>query len=295
MAWNGSGSAEQSANGRGQSPSAPRPHKAQGVKHGLVALLVIVAFGCAALWFFTRPAEKVTAPKEPKKPSIIKAVKPAPAPTNKVEVAKPKPIDPNARPTKVGEVVNGYVLLPSGRLHRRLGVITNNMNSAVHKMPYEVFDFHCENEIACMLTLPPGENLVGTPCYNGSFKKEFLESLKQPIVIDPNDSDYVKDLKRQVRETKIEMKAALDRGEDIEQMMLDARKEAQQLAMYKMQLEDQVDEVIKNGAETEQDIEDTLKAMNQMLEAKGIAPVDVGLITKRKLKRLIHEKGKSLK
>jgi len=285
VSWNGSG-------GAARPPIAPKKSSPSALR-GLIAGAVVVAIAAVAYFVLTGDNSEPKAKVE-KKASAIKEVTPAPAPKPKVAPAKPA-VDPKARPTKVGECVNGYVLLPSGRLHRRLGVITNNMNSAQSKMPYEVFDFHCENEIACMLTLPPGENLVGTPVYNGRFKKEFLESLKQPIIIEETDSDYVKDIKKQVRETKIEMKAALDRGEDIEQMMLDARKEAQQLAMYKMQLENEVDSVINNGAESEKDVEDCIKAMNSMLEAKGIAPVDVGLITKRKLRRLIREKGQSLK
>lgn len=206
-------------------------------------------------------------------------------------INSPEAPDSNARPQRVGEVLNGYVMLPSGRLHKRSGIITNDANKSQFKLPYEVFDFGCENEIACLLDLPPGAGLVGTPIYGGNFKSEFLKSLEQPIIIEENDSDYVKQLKREVREAKVEMKAALDRGEDIEKIMIDARKECQELAIYKRQLEENLNDMINNASITEDDIDDCIKAINIMLERKGIAPLDLGPISKRKLKRILFEKG----
>ncbi len=199
-------------------------------------------------------------------------------------------IDPNARPTKVGEEVNGYVMLPSGRVHRRVGIVTNTMDSALFKLPYEVFDYSCENEIACLLELKAGEGLIGTPSYNGRFKDEFLESLKTAIVINSDDSDYIKSVKQQVIEAKKDLKAAMDRGEDVEEIMLNTRKELQTLSVYRMQLEEELEAIIHKDGTTEDDIDDCLKAINIMLEEKGIATLNLGPIAKRKLRNIIKQK-----
>ena len=146
-------------------------------------------------------------------------------------------IDPDVRPTKVGEEVNGYIKLPSGRIHKVKGVITNSSASVSHAK-YAIFDYHCENEIAGILSAVPGQGAVGTPVYNGKFKKEFLESLKHPIIVNDDDTPEQAELKRAVIEAKIELKDALDRGEDIEKLMLDARKELQELSIYKLHLQE---------------------------------------------------------
>ncbi len=265
---------------------------------GAIAGAVVVIIACVA-WFFLSPKPQPTpapAPVHKKQaaPKPVATPKPRPKPVETNAVAKPvtpKPVkvDPNARPEKVGEIVNGYIKLPSGRLHRIRGEVTNDVSrTSVSK--YEIFEYHCENEIACFLTMTPGEGLVGDPRYNGSFKAEFLKSLETPIVIGPDDDEYTRELKRAVRDTKIELKAALDRGEDIEQIMLDTRREMQDLHSYKRLLQDELSEYRKKEGVTDDDVEDFIKAANIMLAEKGITPLKVGPITRKRMELLMKEK-----
>lgn len=252
---------------------------------GVLALVVVWAIGSLVWWFMAANPEA----KEKKVRTDGDIVEVEPAKVK--EVVAPvepevKPIDPNARPTKVGETLNGYIKLPSGRLHRVKGVITNSVSATQFKGAYEIFDHHCENEIACLLTIRPGEGLVGTPRYNGRFKKEFLESLKTPIVVSADDSPEEQELKRNVIQAKIELKDALDRGEDIEQIMLDTRKEYQDLARYKMELQGLINDYKKEEGVTDDDVEDFVQAANKKLEEKGIAPLNVGPITRQKLRMM---------
>ena len=242
----------------------------------LIAFIVLVGGG--VVWWWFGHAGRVTLPEDDvlKKPSAL---------AKEFEVAKPpvetKP-DPNARPTKVGEVVNGYVMLPSGRIHRRQGVITNSLASRP-KGAYHIFTHGCDNEIACYLSMKPGDALVGTPRYTGKFKERFLESLKTPIIVTQDDTPEQAQLKRDVIAAKIKLKDALDRGEDIEQIMLDTRKELQDLAQYKMELRSLFNEMRKKDCKTDEDVDNLLESCNKMLEAKGIAPMKFGPITRRKL------------
>jgi hypothetical protein len=139
------------------------------------------------------------------------------------------------------------------------------------------------------LTIQPGQGLVGTPRYNGRFTKEFLESLKKPIVINDDDSEEDKELKRNVNLAKQELKAAYDRGEDIEKIMLDTRREYQDLAMYKQELRQLIYEYKKTENPSDQDVEDYVTAANKLLEAKGIAPLNIGPISRRKLMMMREE------
>ena len=279
--------------GRVASPSR-RPAWIKGAVAG--AAVIVVAF---VAWFFLVPKPQTApAPAPPPKkhvapkPAATPKPRPKPAVTNAVaKPAEPKPvkIDPNARPEKVGEIVNGYIKLPSGRLHRIRGEVTNDVSrTSVSK--YEIFEHHCDNEIACFLTMTPGEGLVGDPRYNGSFKAEFLKSLETPIVVNPDDDEYARDLKIAVRDTKIQLKAALDRGEDIEKIMLDTRREMQDLHNYKRLLQNELSEYRQREGVTDDDVEDFIKAANIMLAEREIAPLKVGPITRKRMELLMKEK-----
>ena len=271
------------SNGKTRAHHSSSPLRRSLLK-GIVAGGVIIVVAIGAFLFLTKGKPKLEEPRQKKQVKIaeVEPAKVTPKPVEK-KVEEPPKIDPNARPTKVGETVNGYIKLPSGRIHRVLGVITNSATASI-KGKYEIFDHHCENEIAGFMAMEPGQGLVGTPRYNGRFTRDFLESLKTPIVVSKDDSPEDAALKRAVIQAKIDLKAAYDRGEDIEQIMLDTRKEMQDLARYKQELKQQLHEVVKGKGEmTTQEMEDLVNAANQMLDAKGIAPMTFGPLTRRKI------------
>ena len=249
---------------------------------GLVAAAIVVLVAGGVAWFMWPEEKKVVEVKKEVKKSVkaepVRPVKEKPV----VKAEVPVKIDPNARPTKVGEVVNGYVMLPSGRIHKRQGVVTNFVTNRP-KGAYAIFKHNCENEIACFLSLKPGDTLIGTPRYNGRFKAEFLKSLNTSIEITDEDTPEQAQLKRDVSQAKMELKAAYDRGEDIEQIMLDTRQELQDLMRYKMDMQKQFNEIRLSECKSEAEVEVLLDACNKMLEQKGIAPMKFGPITRRKL------------
>ncbi len=249
---------------------------------GLIAGCIVVAAGGIAL-FVLRGGEDVQNPKSASAKKVLAEVAPAKPTPQPAAPEKSKPVDPNARPTKVGEMVNGYVKLPSGRIHKVTGVITNSIANRP-KAKYQIFDRRCNNEIAAYLTIKPGDTIVGTPNYNGRFKKDFIESLKEPIIVSPDDSPEDAQLKRDVIAARLELKDAMDRGEDIEKIMLDTRAELQNLMVAKMELKHMFFEERKN-CKTDQEVEELFNACNKVLEEKGIAPITYGPITKRNLMR----------
>ena len=267
------------------------------LKGALAGVFVVVA--AVVAWLLLAPAEKPAAKPAPapKKPKLIhtnvvrKAEAPKPVETNAVVEAAPAPVDPDARPTKVGEELNGFIKLPSGRLHKVRGVVTNNVSQAV-KGWYSVFPHHCDNEIACYLAIKPGTPLLGDRKYNGRFKEEFIRSLSEPIIVNEDDSDEVKALKRNVAEAKANLKEALDRGEDIEQIMADTRKELQDLGRYKMDIERHVRELHREGNLTVDGLQDVVDAANKMLAAKGIAPMKFGPLVRQKMLMMREEAKK---
>ena len=259
---------------------------------GLAAALIVAGAGMFVFLYHGNGRNAELGDDEaPKKIKRVKEATPVPlAPVQKTVQTEPSKTDPNARPTKVGEVVNGYVLLPSGRMHKRTGVITNTP-AMRPKGKYAIFTRKTDNEIAAYLSMRLGDTLVGTPRYNGRFKREFLASLKEPIVITAEDTPEQVELKNMVIAARKDLKDAYDRGEDIEQIMLNTRAELQAMMRYKNDLKQQFNKLRREENITDKDVEDLFDACNLMLEKKGIAPMKFGPITRRRMLQSAKKDG----
>ena len=272
MAWNQPTSTEYSA--RRSKPRKP----SKGV--WLVATAVVVV-ATAGLVIALLSRGKVTPSAVVEKPVQAKVAStpsmPAPKPQQPVEVK----VDPNARPTKVGEVVNGYVMLPSGRIHKPTGVVTNRV-ADYGKSKYSIFENRSDNEIAGILMANPGNAVVGTKRYDKWFEKQFLKSIETPITVSPDDEPWQADLKKLVIQASLELKEAHDKGEDIAAIMSESRQQLQDLSKYKQSVKQIYAQNVKECA-TEQEVADLQKAVNVMLEEKGCAPMNFTTLTKMRL------------
>ena len=252
-----------------------------------IAVVLLAVTGGVAWWAF-RAREETTRPADDRRtpPSMIAEAKPNIA-TN-VVVEAPKSVDPNARPTKVGEVVNGYVMLPSGRIHKPTGVVTNYVAN-YGKSKYSIFEHRSDNEIAALLMMNPGDTLVGTKRYDNWFAKQFLKSMETPIVASAEDEPWKVDLKKSVIQARLELKKAYDNGEDIEAIMAESRQQLQDLSKYKQSMKKLYVQTIKE-CKTEKQVDELQQAVNMMLEEKGCAPMDFTPLTKiNLLKGNVHE------
>lgn len=275
MAWNQPTSTEYSAK-RG----APRK-TSKGV---WLFIATVVAVAAAVVVVTLLPREKATPRSIVETPVKTKEN----AKKNPPTVSAPKPqqpvevkVDPNARPTKVGEVVNGYVMLPSGRIHKPTGVVTNRV-ADYGKSKYSIFENRSDNEIAGILMANPGEAVVGTKRYDKWFEKQFLKSIETPIKVSPDDEPWQADLKKLVIQARLELKEAHDKGEDIATIMSESRQQLQDLSKYKQSVKQIYAQNVKECA-TEQDVADLQKAVNVMLEEKGCAPMNFTPLTKMHL------------
>ena len=275
MAWN-------QPNTTGHSARRSTPRKAyKGIWLVVATFSAIAAVG---LVIALLPREKVTpstavevSTKTQKNTQKKSSPVSVPKPQQPVEVK----VDPNARPTKVGEVVNGYVMLPSGRIHKPTGVVTNRV-ADYGKSKYSIFENRSDNEIAGILMANPGNAVVGTKRYDKWFEKQFLKSIETPIEILPDDEPWQADLKKLVMQARLELKEAHDKGEDIAAIMSESRQQLQDLSKYKQSVKQIYAQNVKECA-TEQEVADLQKAVNVMLEEKGCAPMNFTPLTKMRL------------
>lgn len=266
------------------------PSQSGGLR-GLITIIIVTAILVISGIVFVvmrqgSHIEDTTANNTFRRPRISE-VKPATNTTARVEnldsVAPDNKTDPNARPTKPGQKLNGYVMLPNGELHKIRGEVYSNANRK--KPKYAVFKYPAENIIAGILAVRPGSMVVGKARdYKGKFIESFNKSLFEPIIVNDDDSEYEKEIKRSVAEAKKELKAAMDRGEDIEEIIKESRNELQRLASYKSDIRSEVLKYLNKEAANVEDAEDMFMAANKILEAKGIAPLSDVPLVKIKLK-----------
>lgn len=196
------------------------------------------------------------------------------------------------KPKKFWEVdaahTNGFTEMQMRKweiAHRPPPGYTNNAALLRKKPAYAIFNHKCENLIAAYLTLKPGDGMIGTPILGEGFRQQFLKSLEEPIVVSAEDPPEVAQLKRDMIATKIDLKARMDDGEDICKILSDTHREVQDLARYKAMLQKEVREASKNPDMTMQDVDDLIEAANKMLDAKGIAPIKLGPVSRRLIQR----------
>lgn len=139
------------------------------------------------------------------------------------------------------------------------------------------FDHQAEEAIASLLEITPGATIVGSIDYHkhGRFEQSFKESLASPTQTLQTDDAYTRELKSAVNEVKADLKQRMDAGEDIADLMTKSRDELQQLGLFRMQLQRELNEIRKDDKTTAEEYEDFVKAANVMLEQKGAKPLTI--------------------
>ena len=284
MAWHRS-------NGNGEAASSPLQGKGgvtamkrRGRRFPIVAGAIVILGAAVAAWWLW-PEGKTRQYATSTKRGMIKEVTPAAAPKIAEEKTEKKPI-----PYWKRDNTNGFsecMIEKWKQMHRPPPKMTNNYFITRSPQPFEIFPTRAENEIAMLLTMEPGSILVGSPEYGEDFKREFLESCKTPIIPSASDDEYSRALKKMMNETKIELMNRIKNGEDICEIMADSRNEMQRLAVVKQDLENMARDIIEKDAQSEEDIDTAISAVNRMMEEKGLAPISLSPITKRCIMRRI--------
>lgn len=259
MSWN-----------RPSNGTSPKPTKKPATLKGLVAAVVVVC-GAAIAWFVLSPAAPEDSKADEKTKRRIKEVTPAPAP--KPLVPKPGMVFTTNRFGKVTEHPptnrwgHPWHWGPNKKLHP---AHTSRIDRASLPLYERVFQNSADRHIAGLLVIEPGTDLIGSDEPSPWFLKSFEKSLKEPVLVTHDDTEEVKELKRAVNETKAELKARMDAGEDIVQLLTDTRRELRELGAYREELKKQVEEYRKKGDITSADLKDMVDAANKMLTDRGL-------------------------
>lgn len=156
------------------------------------------------------------------------------------------------------------------------------------------FEFESEEQIAMLLETKPGDFILGDCECGDQFVKDFNDSLFKEIEIKEDDDEKTKCLKRDVTAAKAELKAAMDRGEDITKIIKDTYYDLQKIGRYKDELELQLAELRRDEKVSYADYEDFVAAANKMLEEKGAAPIRHPKFLWRNIKNMKEVKNEEM-
>ena len=271
---------------RRQDGGVPSQRRLNGKTAILAAVVLAVIAGGVWWWFGGRgatalPMERPAKPKveKPAKPKMEKPHKPTakpvqPSATNavppKAESVQP-PADEWDSPLYPGEKLvssvtnksSGYVIDVS---MSRSGARTRH----VRELP-SIWESPTDVLIASVLQADERREAPPLPMMGQSTEREFLKSLEKPITINPSDSDEVKAIKQVVRSVREEIKARIDAGERFGAILENHRSLMNENGRIRMDAMRELAEIRRNGKP--EDAEMYLKAMNQMFERMGIAPI----------------------
>lgn len=267
--WNGSGM------GGNSTPIKPKATaKKPSPVRGLVAGAVLVAAVIGCYFAFFSGSEKPQKVVEQKKPTAIKEVKPAAAPkaVEKVKPEKPKRLTKKGTPIpdRVQPDEHGVLRWPGGLRW----VDTNDLDIVKHPAPRRIFKHPSENQIAMMLEMDPTKMapfLVGhRPKFGDRFIADFNASLYEEIKINDDDPPEDVELKKAVIETKKELHEAMNRGENIAEIMNNAQKELDALCLCYQDIKQEMQKTLKDDTVSDEDAEIFIEAANKILEQKGL-------------------------
>ena len=240
----------------------------------VIYVVVLVFAGVIAYFLMNDKSETIKeSAQNLEKTRQIASVKPAAAPKPVIAPEKPN-AEKRPKPQRVGEIKDGYRLLPSGRLHKVQGVITTGVSrvSIIEK----TFKHDSDQMLAHLLVVKPGDTFVGdSETIYAGFAEAFKKAITEPIVQEDDDDDYVKELKAGVIDLRNELSERIKGGEDIVKVMIETRNQMQELGHYRQELENQVIKLSGEDGMTQKDYEDLLSAANQMLEERGSKPLEL--------------------
>lgn len=256
-----------STSGWNRSTSTPKPApKKPSAMRGIIAGLVVVALAAVCVVVFMGKGEKPVEKVE-KKPTKIKEVKPAPAPKTPPKAQK---VDKPKKDLKD--------MTPEERLEMRMKHIAEaqkRMKDIPLARPLEtnlVFKTSTDQILAMVADLAEGKDMPPLPL-DDNFERDFVASLKEPIVINEDDSEKVKELKTKVAQLRKELDERASQGEPMVRILKDFQDNM--VKDYKMrdELRLEVKKMIEtDGRETAQQYCDKV---NESLRQLGIKEIDM--------------------
>lgn len=258
---------------------APRRAASGGVSKGVWGLVaaVVVAALVGVVWMMMPKDEKPIEVKKVEKKEVVQEIevpvrdRAKEIKKDSVEPASKKIVD-NRPPHQVVVETISVVTNADGSVLERFKTADGKIRSR-QSAPRPVFDNSSDQLIA--MAIQGANSPVGMPPMpiSDSAEKDFVESLKKPIVINPDDSEEIKQLKQSVMAVRAEIDQMMKDGKSFKEIMKDHQALVNDNASLRKDVLKSVNEFIEKGdAEGAQMF---LEKANETLGEMGIAPVDM--------------------
>lgn len=282
----------------GNQPTAGRGAKSgvRSAKKVLCALcLVLFAVLGICIWLFSGGDE---APKREatKERGLIKEVTPAPARTNAVPVKKELTKE-EKRLAEIADIEARYAgkEMPKG-LATHLYYLKRPPKLHVGpRNPYAFLRHPSERQIAVLVNIEPGEEMLEAPEFSSAFNQDFINAMLDKIEISKDDSDEVRRLKEDVAAAKKEIaRICKEEGRKPNEVLNEYAASLFELSRYAGNLDAMVSEANNNPNMTDADVRDYVVAANKLREQKGLAPLKIPSLRGR-AKRLERQQRREAK
>lgn len=137
----------------------------------------------------------------------------------------------------------------------------------VENMGKSPFKYYSERQISAIMSIKSGEFVLMHELHP-SLQDDFIQSLKEEIVINKDDDPETIELKKTMIELRPQIKKMLDEGESLAVILDDYRRELMKINQMKRTLRDELNKA-RRTAKSVQEIEDWINAANSMLEEYG--------------------------
>ena len=246
----------------------------QKARAWIILAIIAVVVGVIVVFAFLhsqdhsgQPAESegVTLPLPDKKPNIV----PREVVTNDIPKSAPLPFTKGMN-GKVERDENGKrwfngAPVPSVKPGDRF-VKGKKVNRS------KIFKFRSESMIAAKLLAQSG---LGSSAVIRDFQRledDYKESLKHPIVINPEDDEKTKEAKQMMIEAKEIINARMAAGETFRDIYRELSETVRKVSSLRNELQRMKRELVKNGA-SDQEIADYVEASNRLLREQGAKEV----------------------
>ena len=273
--------------------SSGAPSKGRGL---IAAAIVVLVAGIAAWWMW--PEEKKVE-EEKKRPKDTKSELVEKTSRKELNEGK-KGIKKDVIKSESKRVSKDAALSDSKRIVEIVSVVTNADGSVYERFrtadgklrsrqsaPKAVFDNSSDQLIAMALAGAESGGSMPPMPMSSSAEEDFVKSLKKEIVINDDDPEHIKNIKRSVMATRQQIHEMMTEGKSFADILRDHQELVNNNAALRAEAKAGLDELFKSG--DREAAEEYLKRANELLRESGAAELEMPL-TKEERRRLILER-----
>ena len=255
-----------------------RPSFSGAALTGKAAILAaaFLAIG-GGLWFWLAGARDArpyqTKPPATDKPKTEKPQPPTPRPRAVAKNDAPAPVATNAPAVRSPkEVVSSVVTTNADGAVVEKIVLADGTKKAIVTPPKPIFDNAADQVIALAISTKPGDAMPPLPDLRG-IDEDFAKSFLTPIKINDDDPENVKELKRNVIETKKQLLEAMKDGKTVMQALQEHQAEMERMESSRLMAIREMQRIsAEDGIEMAQAF---AKKVNDDFKGKGIPAIPV--------------------